>query len=254
MPLVLEASYIPKMKLFVSILFLLIPFALKGQSGTIKLSEDLELIPLNDHTYIHKSFTNSEQFGRFSSNGLIYIQNGEALVADTPSDTLITNLLIDWMLEQELQIKAVVVNHHHVDALGGLAAFHKLGVPSYGFTKTKLLADSLGFTSPTNTFETFGNIEMGKNSVFFYFFGEGHSIDNTVLWLPIDNILFGGCMIKSLGSGKGNLEDANIQEWSNTVMKVREHLPQIEVVIPGHGKHGGVELLDFTIKMFKNHK
>ena len=59
-------------------------------------------------------------------------------------------------------------------------------------------------------------------------------------------------MIKSLNAGKGNLEDANIDERSNTVEKVKKQYADVKTVIPGHGKFGGIELLDYTIEMFRD--
>lgn len=58
-------------------------------------------------------------------------------------------------------------------------------------------------------------------------------------------------MIKAIGAGDGNLEDANVATWSTTVSKVKSTFPGISQVIPGHGKIGGTELLDYTEEMFK---
>lgn len=223
-----------------------------GQSSPIIVSPDLEIIPLTENTFIHKSFTDSDQFGRFSSNGIIYIRNGEALIADTPVDTLIAKQLINWVLDQNLKIEAVVVNHHHKDALGSLSVFHDLDIPSYGFIKTKELALKSKSIPPEYSFEDSLKLKLGTTIVKAFFFGEGHTIDNIALWIPEEKILFGGCLIKSLRSGKGNLEDANIKEWSQTILTIKTLLPDINTVVPGHGSHGGVELLDFTQKMFEN--
>ena len=57
-------------------------------------------------------------------------------------------------------------------------------------------------------------------------------------------------MIKELGAGNGNLEDANVDEWSATVRKAKSAYPEAQIVIPGHGKIGGTDLLDYTIEMF----
>jgi metallo-beta-lactamase class B len=57
-------------------------------------------------------------------------------------------------------------------------------------------------------------------------------------------------MVKSLGSGKGNLADADTLAWAGTVRKVMELVNDSTTVIPGHGKHGGRELLEYTVGMF----
>ena len=57
-------------------------------------------------------------------------------------------------------------------------------------------------------------------------------------------------MIKEIDAGPGYLGAANLKQWSATVQKVKAAYPKATTVIPGHGKHGGTELLDYTIKMF----
>jgi metallo-beta-lactamase class B len=58
-------------------------------------------------------------------------------------------------------------------------------------------------------------------------------------------------MIKALNASKGNLADANEAEWSNTVSEVKRKFRSAKVVIPGHGDPGGIDLLDYTIELFK---
>ncbi|MBO6522508.1 MAG: subclass B1 metallo-beta-lactamase [Balneolaceae bacterium] len=239
------------MKILFLFLGIVISTVCIAQEHTIKLSEEVELIKINDKLYIHKTLTDSETYGRFYSNGLIYIQNEEALIADTPIDTSHANLIINWLNEQNIVIKAVVVNHHHQDALGSLTAFHRSGIPSYGYTKTYDLSIKDGLIPPSHTFNDSLNISIGNTSATAYYFGEGHTADNIALWIPSEQTLFGGCMIKSLSSGKGNLEDANTKEWSSTVSQIKKKFPEIRFVIPGHGNYGSTELLDYTIQMFK---
>ncbi len=68
---------------------------------------------------------------------------------------------------------------------------------------------------------------------------------------PLEDIMFGGCLIKEEGAGKGNLAEANVEEWPNTVRKVKMKYPEVKKIIVGHGKSGGIELLDYTIKLFE---
>ena len=52
------------------------------------------------------------------------------------------------------------------------------------------------------------------------------------------------------GASKGFLGDANTEAWSETVRKIEQTYPGAKIVIPGHGKWGGTELFDYTIKLF----
>ena len=35
-------------------------------------------------------------------------------------------------------------------------------------------------------------------------------------------------------------------------LRIKKELPNLEIIIPGHGKNGGEALLDYTIQLFKN--
>jgi metallo-beta-lactamase class B len=220
----------------------------------IIISDNLELIQLTENSYIHISFTDSELYGRFSSNGLIYFNNNEAVILDTPPDENLTKQLINWLYKTfpEVKIKAVVVNHFHNDCLGGLNVFHKIGVKSYSYKTTPELAEKINMPVPENTFSGSLKIPVGNKEIICKYFGEAHTKDNIVVWIPDEKILFGGCMVKSMSSGKGNLSDANASEWANTVEKVKEEFISAKYVIPGHGSFGGTELLDYTIKLFRS--
>ncbi len=94
-------------------------------------------------------------------------------------------------------------------------------------------------------------VPVGNKKVINAFFGEGHTIDNIVSYFPHDKVLFGGCLIKTLGASKGYLGDANVNDWSKTVLAVKSKYGKAKVIIPGHGKPGNSELLDYTIELFK---
>jgi len=104
---------------------------------------------------------------------------------------------------------------------------------------------------PQHGFDHIHGLSLGQASIINQYFGEGHTRDNIVSFLPKEGVLFGGCMIKSLKAGKGNLKDANVEEWANTVSKVKAAFPEVKHIVPGHGAVGGIDLLDYTIDMFK---
>lgn len=146
---------------------------------------------------------------------------------------------------------AVVVNHFHADCLGGLGEFHRRGITPYASKRTLELAGLDGMEVPKKSFNQRIELMVGDRKVYNEYFGEGHTTDNIVSYLPDEKVLFGGCLIKSVGAGKGYLGDANVSAWSETVQKVKAKYPLAEVIIPGHGKRGGQELFDFTIQLFQ---
>lgn len=215
-------------------------------------SETLQIQALTPHALVHVTFLNTNQWGRVACNGMIYYNKGEAVVFDTPPNDSVSFLLIDW-IEKNLKakVKAIVVNHFHADCLGGLNAFHQRDIPSYANQLTIDLAKSNGYAVPQNGFSGVQNLKIGGEMVENRYLGEGHSKDNIVSYVLSEQVLFGGCMIKESNAGKGNLADANVGDWPKTVAKVKAQYPQVKFVIPGHGKSGGQELLDYTMELFK---
>ena len=147
----------------------------------------------------------------------------------------------------DCKIKAIIPTHFHEDCLGGLDAFHKHGIASYANNKTINLARSNNLAVPQKGFNNLLQLKVGNKKVLAEFFSEGHTKDNVIGYFPDEKVMFGGCLIKELGVGKGNLNDANVNEWSNTVAKLKIKYPDTKIVIPGHGKPGGTELLNYTI-------
>lgn len=221
-------------------------------STIVYQTDHLIITQLSNHAYAHTSFFNSETFGKVPCNGLIVLDHGEAIVFDTPADDSGSVELINW-IQQHLKskINAVIPTHFHVDCVGGLQEFYKNGVPAYATFKTIELAKQSNFNVPNNGFERALTLKVGTKKVWATFFGEGHTKDNIVGYFPSENILFGGCLVKELNAGKGNLEDANVAAWAETVEKVKQAYPKAKIVIPGHGKTGGKDLLDYTIQLFE---
>ncbi len=80
------------------IAFLLLASMVNGQSNNIlKIDDDIQLIHLQDSVFIHVSWHSLEGFGRFSSNGMIIIQDGKAVLVDTPMDNDKTERLIQFV-------------------------------------------------------------------------------------------------------------------------------------------------------------
>ena len=212
---------------------------------------NIDIEKISENAFVHISYLIIPNYGKFGCNGLVYVNNGEAIIFDTPVDKVASKQLINWV-EQDLKatIKGIVVNHFHVDCLGGLKYFHTRGIPSYALKRTFDFAKADSLELPTNVFEQSISIPVGNSTVESVFLGEGHTKDNTVGWIAGEKILFGGCMIKSLGASKGNVKDANVNEWANTVQKVKDKYVNVKTVVPGHGKIGDVSLLDYTIELF----
>jgi metallo-beta-lactamase class B len=215
-------------------------------------SNDLIIIQISDNAFVHTSYLQTNTFGNVPCNGMIIRNGKEVLVFDTPTNNKSTDELIDFLKKKlHCKIKAIVPTHFHSDCLGGLASFHSQKIPSYANVNTIQLTKVNNIISPQNGFKDSLKLALGNTYALVNFMGEGHTKDNVIGYFPAENILFGGCLIKELQASKGFLGDSNVVEWSNTVEKVKQKYSDVKIVIPGHGKIGGAELLDYTIKLFK---
>jgi len=232
-------------------------FQLQCKSQQVDLaytSEILKILPISENVYRHVSYLETENFGKVACNGLIFIKNNEAIVFDAPTHNTESEELLTWLTdEKKATVKAVVVNHFHIDCLGGLAAFHNHNITSYANEKTIELAKKDSVSLPKIGFKLQNVLEIGGETIINKHFGEAHTRDNIISYIPSEELIYGGCMVKTVNASKGNLEDANVSEWSNTIQKIKEDYPNLRVVVPGHGKSGGIELLDYTKELFKTY-
>lgn len=230
---------------------ILISCGKKERQITLK-TDTLEIVRLTERTYVHLSYLETESFGKVACNGMIVVDKGEAIVLDTPVDNEVSEELINWLETQDIAIKAVVATHFHDDCVGGLKTFHEQGIPSHAHQKTLALLSEKNGEHPQNGFSGVKELKVGGEKVLLDYVGEGHTRDNIIAYFPNENVMFGGCLIKSMGAGKGNLADANIAEWPQTVSQIKSKYPNTITVVPGHGKSGGSELLDYTIALFRD--
>ena len=63
----------------------------------IKVNSDIELIKVNENYYIHTSWFDLPGYGRFPSNGLIFVKNEKALLIDTPNTNEQTLILYNFL-------------------------------------------------------------------------------------------------------------------------------------------------------------
>lgn len=216
-------------------------------------SDDLIITRIAENTFEHTSYLSTRDFGKVPCNGLVVRDGNEAIVMDATADDKSSGELIDWIKQQlQCKINAIIPTHFHADCLGGLQAFHDAHIPSYASFKTIAFAKEHHFVVPENGFNDSLILKAGNEQIIARFFGEGHTKDNIVVYFPKDKMLFGGCLIKELKAGKGNLEDANVAEWPATVERVKREYADAAIVVPGHGRYGGAELLDYTIGLFRN--
>ncbi|MEM9338582.1 MAG: subclass B1 metallo-beta-lactamase [Bacteroidota bacterium] len=185
-------------------------------------SDHLQILHVPNRVTVHVSYLHAMGYGKVKCNGVIFIDGDEALVVDAPTNDIASAQLIEWIEnEQKCKIVAEIPTHFHRDCIGGIAAFERN-------LKTK----------------------VGNETILLSFHGSGHTLDNIISYFPSEKVLFGGCLVKSIGAKKGYLGDADTTEWTNATNNIRCEFKNFKVVIPGHGKPGGPELLDYIAILF----
>ena len=241
------------MRILLTILLSLFLFAAcKSSKNLFKYEgESFSVEQVSKHCFRHISYLETETWGKVACNGMIVIENGEALIFDTPNNDEVSRLLNNFIKEElGAVVVGVVVNHFHNDCLGGLQFFKNANIPTYANNRTIALAKENNEIIPEIGFDVFDELEVGGSTVENHYLGEGHTSDNIVSYHVEDKVLFGGCLVKCMNASKGYLGDANTEEWPLTISKVQEKFPEIRLVIPGHGKEGGSELLEYTKNLF----
>jgi glyoxylase-like metal-dependent hydrolase (beta-lactamase superfamily II) len=220
---------------------------------SVRLSAELEVREIAPGIAVHTTWKELPEVGLFPSNGLIVLGATEALLIDTAWTEEATVLLFDYVEHAyKRRVTHVIVTHSHDDRAIGIreAMRRNARVHALSLTATRTAAAGLG--SPTDTFEESAVIEFDGIRAEAYFPGPAHAPDNLVVWLPHSRILVGGCMVRSAAdTAPGNLADASLATWVDSVRAVQRRFPDIAVVIPGHGAPGTSSLLDHTIELVR---
>lgn len=218
-------------------------------------SETLILKRLSDGTLQHISYLNVDGFGKVDCNGVVVISGKQALILDSPANSRASRVLLDYLQDTlDLRIEGVVATHFHQDCIGGLDEFHQAGIASYAHEKTvkKLKESAHPDNLPQHAISDQTVLKLGEKNVILRYTGPGHSMDNIVAYYPAEQVLFGGCLVKALGAGKGNLSDAEVSSWTSTVEALEAAFPEAKIIVPGHGSVGDRELLQYTADLFRN--
>lgn len=220
-------------------------------------SPNLKIEKIGAHTYQHISYLNYKD-NQIGCNGVFSIFGSDAVIIDSPTNEAATNELLDYIAENfQTNRTRAIPNHFHVDCTGGLRTMVDRGVYVYAYAETIRLMEDQKLASELHPFNENLDLEIGNGEgvILNRYFGPAHTRDNIASYILPDSILFGGCMVKSIGASKGNLADADTLQWTRTIKNIKSDMfGKAKVVVPGHGSAGGTELLDYTIQLFENKK
>ncbi len=238
-----------KQKILIAVLYLfsIVAFAQKN-------NYPLEITHLKDNFYVYVSY-GTYKGERYPANAMYLVTNKGVVLFDTPWGEQYYQPLLDsiWKKHHK-KVILCISTHFHTDRTGGLKYYRSKGIKSYATH----LTDSMCFEHHENRArylipnDTVFNIGGYRFQTFYA--GPGHTIDNIEILFPKEKILYGGCFIKSVDEKTlGNLDDANVKEWGNSLQKLRDKFPYPEYVICGHNNWHNTSSIQHTMNMVKEY-
>lgn len=252
------AKAIPSNSMRFLLPFLLLPFLVNLIHAQSPERPRLTVTPLDSQVYVFVSYGMYRQ-AAFPANGLIIKTSDGVVIVDTGWDTKAntdnTRQLLQWVAANLHQpVRLCIVTHAHEDRVGGIGELRKAGIRVVSTPLTAQKSVKLGYEAPEGVLPTDTTFTVGQVPIRCYFPGEGHTSDNIVVWLPNQQILYGGCLVKSVvASGMGNVADANLNEWGNSVKKVLNLFGRAKIVVPGHDKWSDTQALHHTMRLVEKH-
>lgn len=221
-------------------------FSLNAQS----VSPKLVITPIAENFYVYTTY-NTYKGVLFPANGLYVVTSEGVLIIDTPWDTTQFQTLLDSIAIRHQQ-KAVMClsTHFHEDRTGGLTFFRKSGIATYTTAATDSISAYMGFPRAQFIMAHDTSFQLGNLVMETYYPGPGHTIDNIVCWFPAQQILYGGCLIKStVDQSLGNTADGDLKAYANSVRRVKRKFTHPYIVIPGHQEWRNNKSVEHTLQM-----
>lgn len=191
----------------------------------------------------------------FDPNCGFVVGNDHVVAIDTrPTPRMARAFLQDIASVTDKPVRFIVLTHYHAVRVMGASAFADLQaiVASRGtddWIRERGQADFAsevgrfprlfegvdevpGLTVPSVVFERELTLRLGSRELRLLNLGRGHSMGDTVCWIPDAGVLFAGDVVENrCGVYAG---DAYVQDWIGTLAAVQALQPQ--VMVPGRGQ------------------
>ena len=246
----------------------------------ISLSDDIQIQPVEEGVWL--------VVHRFAGgNNSLLVQCGERDVVwcDTPCTNEATAQVLDWLRETISDVNIIQINTgFHNDNLGGNGVLQERGIPCYGSDLTPQLIEKDWpktvqkvlpyFSRPSNLryrdvlrtqvltppnrlfpLQEGLTLDVGGQAVEVYFPGPTHTLDNTVVYFPQRQLLYGGCMVKAMDArNPGFTGDADTAFWPVALERILQRYPKARLVVPGHGTWGNLDLVRHTLDLCNDYR
>lgn len=220
-----------------------------------KLQADypVTLSPLGDGVWVHTTNYRLPGQSPIPVNGLVVVDGDAVTLVDGAWGELATVSLLEKVrVETGKPVTKMIVTHHHADRTAGVDAAEREGIEVFTHPSTPMLAARAGWPAPNTSVAALeapqSRIRVGRIEVAFP--GHGHAQDNLVAYLPDEKILYGGCAVRGAKvETLGNVEDADLPQWRNSLLWTKATYPETLIIVPGHGKGANLSLIDATIAL-----
>jgi len=190
------------------------------------------------------------------SNSMYMVTSDGVVLFDTPWDSTQFKPLLDSIkVKHSKKVIMCISTHFHDDRTAGLEYFRSMGIRTYTTKRTDELSKErhekrAGFLIYKDSL-----FKVGQHSFQTYYGGQGHSPDNIVIWFAKEKILYGGCLVKSTEADDlGNLSDANVKNWSATIINIQHKFKNPDYIIPGHSDWSSKESLTHTLDLIEQYE
>lgn len=206
--------------------------------------------PISKNLYIYKTFG---VFGgkEYSANAVYLVTKKGVVLFDVPWEKVQYQSLMDTIKKRHnLPVVSVFATHSHDDRAGDLSFFNKKGIKTYATAKTNELLKKEGKAVSSNIINTGKAYHIGGEEFVVDFLGEGHTVDNVVVWFPKYKVLDGGCLVKSTSATDlGYIKEANVEQWPQTMNTLKSKYSQATLIIPGHDEWKGGGHVEHTLEL-----
>ncbi|SER11001.1 PEDO-3 family subclass B1 metallo-beta-lactamase [Pedobacter rhizosphaerae] len=212
----------------------------------------LKITPLKGDLYVYTTY-NTYKGSLTDANAMYLVTNKGVVVIDAPWEPKQFQPFLDSIQAKHHQkVVLAIATHSHADRAGGLAFFKSKGIKTY---TSKLTDQILKANKEPRAQHTFGKdttFTVGQYKINTFYPGGGHTKDNILIWFGKDQVLFGGCFVKSTeASNLGNITESDLKAWPGNIQKTKKKYPNTTFVVTGHQAWGNRESLDHTLKLLE---
>lgn len=210
----------------------------------------IQVTPLTKGLYVHTSWKLLDG-NPFPSNGLIAETKDGVVLVDTGWGEEPTKEILDWVeAKMHKKVTLCIVSHGHDDRLGGITVLQQRGIKVISTKQTAAIAAKDGHPQPEGILPADSTFTVGGRKIRTFYPGPGHTSDNITVWFPTEKVLFGGCFVKSTEAPTlGNIADADLKAWPNSLRRVISTFPDIAYVVPGHQSWKSKKSLQHTLDL-----